>query len=282
MGRGFALFAGAAPEIIRASAREAEALGYSSFWVNHPGATDGLAALALAAKETRRIELGIGVIPLHTRGPDSIVQGVRANALPLGRLLLGVGSPNPGALRRVRDGVAALRSELPVRLVVAALGPQMCRLAGEVADAVLFNWLTPEHARRSAEWVRAGPGSGRGLFPEAPLGAPVDIGTGALAEAGEAEPLVHDVRGHEPRVGPRDDEPRAGHPRPVEHPLHERTSEAAATVRGKQIEPLDLAGAAPRRHDRVGAYHAAVVHQDTRRATSLQIRAADVGVVCDE
>src|SRR5437879_4191250 len=98
MGRGFALFAGAAPEIIRASAREAEGLGYSSFWVNHPGATDGLAALALAAKETRRIELGIGVIPLHTRGPDSIVQGVRANALPLGRLPLGVGSPNPGAL----------------------------------------------------------------------------------------------------------------------------------------------------------------------------------------
>jgi len=42
MGRGFALFAGAAPEIIRASAREAEGLGYSSFWVNHPGATDGL------------------------------------------------------------------------------------------------------------------------------------------------------------------------------------------------------------------------------------------------
>src|SRR5256885_509599 len=153
---GFALFAGAAPEILRASAREAEGLGYSSFWVNHPGATDGLAALALAAGETRRIELGIGVIPLHTRGPDSIVQGVHANGLPLDRLLLGVGSPNPGALTRVREGVAALRSKLAARLVVAALGPQMCRVAGEVADAVLFNWLTPEHARRSAEWVRAG------------------------------------------------------------------------------------------------------------------------------
>jgi alkanesulfonate monooxygenase SsuD/methylene tetrahydromethanopterin reductase-like flavin-dependent oxidoreductase (luciferase family) len=156
MAQGFAVFAGVAQEIIRASAREAEALGYSSFWVNHPGSTDGLVALALAARETRRIELGIGVIPLHTRGPESIVQGVRSNALPLDRLLLGVGSPNPGALARVRDGIAALRSQLEARLVVAALGPQMCRVAGEVADAVLFNWLTPEHARRSSEWVRAG------------------------------------------------------------------------------------------------------------------------------
>ena len=156
MRRGFAVFAGLAPEVIRASAREAEGLRFSSFWVNHPGSTDGLAALALAARETRQIELGIGVIPLSTRGPDSIEEGVRASALPLGRLLLGVGSPNPGALARVRDGIATLRSRLPVRLVVAALGPKMCRTAGEIADAVLLNWLTPEHARRSADWVRAG------------------------------------------------------------------------------------------------------------------------------
>src|SRR6266542_204990 len=112
MGQGFALFAGTAPEVIRASAREAEGLGYTSF----------------------------GVIPLHTRGPDSIVQGVQANALPLDRLLLGVGSPNPDALKRVRAGIALLRSRLSTRLIVAALGPQMCRVAGEVADGVLFNW----------------------------------------------------------------------------------------------------------------------------------------------
>src|SRR6266542_3170350 len=169
MGQGFALFAGTAPEVIRASAREAEGLGYTSFWVNHPGATDGLAALALAAKETRRIDLGIGVIPLHTRGPDSIVQGVQANALPLDRLLLGLGSPNPDALKRVRAGIAELRARLSTRLIVAALGPQMCRLAGEVAGGVLFNWLTPEHARRSAESVRAGAEALR-LRPRGPRG----------------------------------------------------------------------------------------------------------------
>src|SRR2546422_11637242 len=184
---GFALFAGAAPEILRASAREAEGLGYSSFWVNHPGATDGLAALALAAGETRRIELGIGVIPLHTRGPDSIVQGVHANGLPLDRLLLGVGSPNPGALTRVREGVAALRSKLAARLVVAALGPQMCRVAGEVADGGLFNWLTPEHARRSAESVRAGAASAGRPAPKVFAYVRVALGAAAcerLAEEG--------------------------------------------------------------------------------------------------
>ena len=156
MGYGFALFAAAAPEIIRACAREAEALGYTSFWVNHPGKTDGLASLALAAAETRRIDLGIGVIPLHTRGPESIVEGVRTQKLPLERLLLGVGSPNPSSLQRVRDGVAALKRDLNTRVVVAALGPKMCHLAGEVADGVLFNWLTPEYARRSADLVREG------------------------------------------------------------------------------------------------------------------------------
>ena len=153
---GFAVFAGIAPDIIRASAREAEGAGYGSFWVNHPGSTDGLAALAHAARETRSLDLGVGVIPLHTRGPASIVQGVREHGLPADRLLLGVGSPNPGALARARAGITELRSQLSTRLVLAALGPQMCRLAGEIADGVLFNWLTPEHARQSAEWVRAG------------------------------------------------------------------------------------------------------------------------------
>ena len=150
------MFAGVAPAIIEAAAREAEALGYHSCWVNYPGSIDGLAALTVASRHTQRIRLGVGVIPLQTRGAASIADGVRANGLPLDRLLLGVGSANPGALARVRDGVAALRSALPARLIVAALGPQMCRLAGALSDGVLLNWLTPAHARRSAEWVRAG------------------------------------------------------------------------------------------------------------------------------
>jgi alkanesulfonate monooxygenase SsuD/methylene tetrahydromethanopterin reductase-like flavin-dependent oxidoreductase (luciferase family) len=181
MGHGFALYAGVAPEIIRATAREAEGLGYTSFWVNHPGSMDGLGALAHAAGDTRRIELGIGVIPLHTRGPESISEGVKRHALPLDRLLLGVGSPNPEALKRVREGVAALRAQLSTRLIVAALGPKMCRLAGEVADGVLLNWLTPEHARASADLVRAGAAAAKRPAPK--IFAYVRL---AIGEAGRA------------------------------------------------------------------------------------------------
>ena len=204
MGHGFALFAGTTPEIIRASAREAEGLGYSSFWVNHPGSTDGLVALALAAKETRRLELGIGVIPLHTRGPESIVQGVRANALPLDRLLLGVGSPNPEALKRVRAGIAELRSQLSTRLIVAALGPKMCGVAGEIADGVLFNWLTPEHARRSAEWVRAGAAAARRQPPKLFAYVRVALGSAAcdkLAEEGDRYARIPAYAAHFERMG---------------------------------------------------------------------------------
>jgi alkanesulfonate monooxygenase SsuD/methylene tetrahydromethanopterin reductase-like flavin-dependent oxidoreductase (luciferase family) len=179
MAQGFAVFAGVSPDLIRACAAEAERLGYTSFWVNHPGKTDGLASLAQAAAATSRIELGIGVIPLHTRPPENIAEGVRVNRLPVDRLLLGVGSPNPGSLARVRQGIAALRAQLQTRLVVAALGPKMCQLAGEVADGVLFNWLTPEYARRSAELVRAGAASARRQPPK--LLAYVRAAVGAAA-----------------------------------------------------------------------------------------------------
>ena len=204
MAQGFALFAGVAPEVIQASAREAESLGYTSFWVNHPGPTDGLAALGAAARVTRGLALGIGVIPLHTRGPESIVQGVRDHALPLDRLLRGVGSPNPGSLARVRTGVAALRSQLSTRVVVAALGPKMCHLAGEVADGVLFNWLTPDYARQAAEWVRGGAAAARRRPPTLYAYVRLAVGLGAgerLAQEGARYAAIPAYGAHFERMG---------------------------------------------------------------------------------
>ena len=205
MRQGFALFAGTAPEIVTACAREAEATGYRSFWVNHPGSTDGLAALAVGARASAAIDLGIGVIPLHTRPPQSIADGVGAQALPAARLLLGVGSPNPKSLERVRDGVAALRAALPgTRMVVAALGPKMCHLAGEVADGVLFNWLTPEWARKSAAWVREGAAAARRQPPTLYAYVRVALGVAAgatLAEEGRRSGGIPAYAAHFQRMG---------------------------------------------------------------------------------
>src|SRR5882672_5252865 len=95
--RGFGLFAGIPVDVIRGAAAAAESAGYDSFWVNYGGA-DGIAVLAQAASVTSRVKLGVGVVPLPTRPPASIAEGVRQNHLPSERLLLGIGSTNPLAL----------------------------------------------------------------------------------------------------------------------------------------------------------------------------------------
>jgi alkanesulfonate monooxygenase SsuD/methylene tetrahydromethanopterin reductase-like flavin-dependent oxidoreductase (luciferase family) len=60
---------------------------------------------------------------------------------------------SPGWPRSASLGVAELPSA-PVYL--AALGPQMLRLAGEVADGALLNWATPEHIAASRALVDEG------------------------------------------------------------------------------------------------------------------------------
>jgi len=154
--RGVALFAGTASDVVAVVAESAEKLGYSSFWLNHPGSTDGVAGLASAAGVTTAIALGVGVVPLHTRAASSVVAGVREHELPVERLLLGIATAGQGAFALARSGIAELHSELHCRVVMGALSEPACRLAGGIADGVLFNWLTPEHARRSAHSVKEG------------------------------------------------------------------------------------------------------------------------------
>ncbi|HET9015642.1 MAG TPA: LLM class flavin-dependent oxidoreductase [Thermomicrobiaceae bacterium] len=182
-GRGFGIAAAVPAEVVRAAAAEAEALGYDTFWVNDTPNGDGLTALAEAAAVTSVIRLGVGVIPLSRRSPESIIaqiRGVDRTAdhegtvgerievkgrpepltglqLPLDRLWLGIGSGSaPYALGRVRAGVRALEDALDTSVFIAALGPRMSRLGGEVADGVLFNWLTPDFAQQAIEWVKGG------------------------------------------------------------------------------------------------------------------------------
>ena len=163
--RGFGVAAAISPEVIRAAAQLAESLGYHSFWVNDTPNGDGLEALAQAASVTTRITLGVGVIPLSRRPADEIVGQLRSMdgtsgtlRLPLDRLWLGVGSGagGVGAMQRTREGLETLKRDANTTVFVSALGPRMAHLAGEMADGVLFNWLTPEFAHTANDWVREG------------------------------------------------------------------------------------------------------------------------------
>jgi alkanesulfonate monooxygenase SsuD/methylene tetrahydromethanopterin reductase-like flavin-dependent oxidoreductase (luciferase family) len=122
-----------------------------------------LEASAAACASTTAVKVGVGVIPLDKRPPATVDHDVESHALPLGRLLLGVGSGGGrDALARVRSGVAELKRETTAAVVVGALGPRMAELAGEVADGVLLNWMTADYLGRAGALVRdAARGAGR-------------------------------------------------------------------------------------------------------------------------
>jgi alkanesulfonate monooxygenase SsuD/methylene tetrahydromethanopterin reductase-like flavin-dependent oxidoreductase (luciferase family) len=144
--RGFGVEAALADDIVRELAPAAERAGYSTFWVNDEVDGDGLAALREAAAVTTSIRLGVGAIPLDRQGPERIASRVKELALPVERLAVGVGAGHPtGGLERVRNGVAALRGSIDATLVVAAIGPRMLALAGEIADGVLLDWPAPRY-----------------------------------------------------------------------------------------------------------------------------------------
>jgi alkanesulfonate monooxygenase SsuD/methylene tetrahydromethanopterin reductase-like flavin-dependent oxidoreductase (luciferase family) len=155
--RGFGVEAALAHEIVRELAPAAEHAGYSTFWVNDEADGDGLAALREAAAVTTTIRLGVGAIPLDRQEPQQIASRVKELVLPVERLVLGVGAGHPaGGLERVRNGVAALRDSVDATLVVAAIGPRMLALAGEIADGVLLDWPAPKYIVDATEIVARG------------------------------------------------------------------------------------------------------------------------------
>src|SRR5581483_7501121 len=58
-------------------------------------------------------------------------------------------------VRRFRLGVDLADGRRP-KIILGALNPKMLRLAGEVADGVLLNYLPVSQVRSSIEQVRAG------------------------------------------------------------------------------------------------------------------------------
>lgn len=158
MPRGFGVAAGLDPEVARPLAARCAELGYESIWSNdHPGAK-GLETLAEFGAAAPEIELGVAVIALDRTPPEQIAADVERLGLDPARLWLGVGAGfSKKPLTRMREALPELRERLPeVRLVLAAMGPKMCALAGGSYDGAFFNWMTPEFAARARGQVEAG------------------------------------------------------------------------------------------------------------------------------
>jgi alkanesulfonate monooxygenase SsuD/methylene tetrahydromethanopterin reductase-like flavin-dependent oxidoreductase (luciferase family) len=158
MSRGFGVAAGLDPEVARPLAERCAELGYASIWSNdHPGAK-GLETLTEFAAAAPALDLGVAVIALDRTPPEAIAADVERLGLDPARLWLGVGAGfAEKPLTRMREALPELRERLPgVRLVLAAMGPKMCELAGASYDGAFFNWMTPEFAANARERVEAG------------------------------------------------------------------------------------------------------------------------------
>jgi alkanesulfonate monooxygenase SsuD/methylene tetrahydromethanopterin reductase-like flavin-dependent oxidoreductase (luciferase family) len=144
--------------VARPLAERCAELGYGSMWSNdHPGAK-GLETLAEFGAAAPDVDLGVAVIALDRTPPEVIAADIERLGLDPARLWLGVGAGfSKKPLTRMRESLPDLREKLPgVRLVLAAMGPKMCALAGAEFDGVFFNWMTPDFAAGARQKVEAG------------------------------------------------------------------------------------------------------------------------------
>lgn len=146
--------------------REAARLGYTETWTN----ASGPVAIDVLTKFWDAVKLPMGTDVISTPGVDLDLLREKARALGErsgGRFVLGIGAGRLGdpayraekgfgpPIPTMRAHVAALRGA-GVPIYLAAMGPQMLRLAGEVADGALPNWMEPEHLAWARERMNEG------------------------------------------------------------------------------------------------------------------------------
>lgn len=174
-----------------ALAQEAEKLGYTDSWSFEIDGNDCFTPLAVLAGMTN-MRLGTAIANVYTRGPATLAQCAAslAEAAP-GRFEFGIGSGsqpivelwNNGKFHkpatRVKEMVQFLRQAFsgervvfegetfsvngfrlsrpipnPPRIHVAALREGMLKIAGEVGDGCIINWLSAEDCKKSVAVVR--------------------------------------------------------------------------------------------------------------------------------
>jgi F420-dependent oxidoreductase-like protein len=161
-----------------ASAKRYEAAGFASLWMANIFGLDAINALGIVGRETAKIELGTAVVPTYPRHPFAIAQqALTTQAASRGRFVLGIGLSHKIVIENMLgfsyekpakhmreylhvlapllrgEGVqfqgeqyrVAAQLQVPgatrVPLLVAALGPTMLRLTGELADGTI-TWMT--------------------------------------------------------------------------------------------------------------------------------------------
>jgi len=164
--------------------KAAERDGFASFWIPQvPGYLDAMTAVALLGQVTDRIEIGTAVVPIQTRHPLIMAQQALTTQVACsGRFSLGLGPSHhwiitdqlglpyekPALLVRdyldVLDAAFAgpgpisvdnnsfrvqspvdVTEDLEMRVLVAALGPAMLRIAGERTGGTIL-WMADERA----------------------------------------------------------------------------------------------------------------------------------------
>src|SRR5688572_25770075 len=165
---------------LREHAAQAEADGFSSYWLAQLGVPDALTAIATMGDDTRTIELGTAVIPTWPRHPLMLAAQASTvvEAIGPGRLVLGIGLAHEPSIEGTlkipfatpakhmeeylsvllpvltdravsftgdiwsaeTEGVGGTPVEPPT-VMLAAMGPRMLRLAGSrTAGSIL--WLS--------------------------------------------------------------------------------------------------------------------------------------------
>ncbi len=177
----------------------AEAHGYGEAWMTEGTGRDSLTQLTAIATATSKIGLGTGILPMFSRSPlITAMSSAGLAAVSNDRFILGLGVGNRPAVEdghglkferpidHLRDlihivrgllqgekvshsgqaisvsgvslGDSAPNEKLPI--YIAALGPRMLELAGEVADGVLLSWTAAHYLEEAIQRVRDGAAKG--------------------------------------------------------------------------------------------------------------------------
>jgi alkanesulfonate monooxygenase SsuD/methylene tetrahydromethanopterin reductase-like flavin-dependent oxidoreductase (luciferase family) len=226
--RGLGVAAGLDEGVASPLAGRSQELGYASIWSNdHPGAK-GLETLSDFARGADSIDLGVAVIALDRRAPQEIAADIDRLGLDRERLWLGVGAGfTPKPLTTMRDAIGDLREALPgVRLVLAAMGPKMCALAGASYDGAFFNWMTPEFAAQARRHVERGAAEAGRPMPPVFGYVRTAVGAGAEQRLAKEESFYRDLH-----KGYRDHFDRLGEPEGSVGVAAENAGEAQAALR---------------------------------------------------